>query len=161
MDIQYLIELESNPSLEINQSGYFSNIIGISEIEASQLEQNWNNGNFFPKALKELLFLAGLKCYVLDFGWNDSQQELQLDARDKLVEWNRIIERPFYVIEIYGGDQFLFVYLDQDDNPFVHEAYLPPLKYDDSTMWLRSLDKSLKEFINFRINKVKKGYNPF
>jgi hypothetical protein len=161
MNIIYLKELQNTPSIEINNSGRFSVINGVSESEISQLEQNWNSGINFPLALKELLYLAGERCYVLDYGWNDSQEELQAEVRDQLIEWNRFISRPFYAIDVYGADQFLFVYLDEGDNPNVYEAYLPPLKYDDATTWLSNLDRSLKDFINFRINKIKKGYNPF
>lgn len=161
MNIIYLKELQSTPSIEINNSGTQSIINGISESEISQLEQNWNSGGNFPIVLKELLYLAGETCYVLDYGWNDSQQEMQTEVREQLIEWNRVILRPFYAIDVYGSDQFLFVYLDEGENPNVYEAYLPTLKYDDATSWLKSLDRSLKDFINFRINKVKKGYNPF
>lgn len=53
MIIEYLKTLRDNPII----NGY--NIEGISETEIQQLEQLYNNGNTFPKVLRELLYLAG------------------------------------------------------------------------------------------------------
>lgn len=161
MNIKILKQLRDNPSLEINRSGYFSTIEGLSELELQQLEQTWNNGKEFPAALRELLFLAGIKCYVLDYGIMESQQEMQEEARQWLVDFNRTISRPFYVIDVYNaGEQFLMVYLDEGDNPNVYEAYLPNWR-DDQMLWLDRVGRTLKDFINIRIDMVKQGYNPF
>ena len=122
MKIQYLIELQNNPTKFgklINSS-----IVPISEEEIKQLETKYNNGKQFPKALRELLFLAGNDCYVLDYGLDDSQQELQEFVRGRMREKNRVITRPFYVIDVYNAlDQFQFVYLDEKDDPAVHEGH--------------------------------------
>jgi hypothetical protein len=66
MEIKYLKELELNPTLR-NQT-----IKPIPESEISELEQLYNDGKEFPLALRELLFLAGSYCYVLDYGIDDT-----------------------------------------------------------------------------------------
>lgn len=162
MDIKYLTMLKDNPEDSPNNSEHSDTIIGISLDEINQLELKYNKGLPFPKAIKELLFLAGEYCYVFDYGLTETQEEMQEDARSWLVNHNREITRPFFVVDIYNaGTQFLFVYLDSHiDNPTLYEAELPHRNYYPRP-WLHSLEKSLSEFIDFRIKKVKSGYNPF
>lgn len=50
MTINYLQILRDNPKLSKNI------MRGMTLTEITQLEQAWNNGNPFPKVLKELLF---------------------------------------------------------------------------------------------------------
>ena len=161
MEIKYLLMLKNNPAVYPNDPEYEARIKSISISEILQLEQTWNNGKEFPAALRELLFLAGDFCYVLDTGLMESQQEMQEEARQWLSDFNRTISRPFYVIDVYNaGEGFLFVYLDEGEDPKVNCTYLPHRDYDDAS-WLSSTDRSLSNFINSRINDVKQGYNPF
>lgn len=156
MNIVYLKELQSNPSLEINQSGHFSTISGITEIEISQLEQLYNNGTPFPKVLKELLYLAGNECYVLDYGRANDQQELQEIARKQMQDNDILENRPFYVFDFYSGYSFLFIYLDEGDNPDVYQG----TPYSDEN-WKKKINHNIQSLINNRITRVKEGTNPF
>lgn len=157
MNIDILTYLRDNP-IRYGKSMNFE-IKGISLEEIKQLEQLYNNGIIFPKALRELLFLGGNSCYVLSKGWYDTQQEMQEESREKLLEFNKNITRPFFVIDVYNAtEQFLFVYLDEGDNPNVYQAYLPTLDYIAP---ITNLDSKLSEYINVLIDQVKKGYNPF
>lgn len=159
MKIQYLIELQNNPTKFgklINSS-----IVPISEEEIKQLETKYNNGKQFPKALRELLFLAGNDCYVLDYGLDDSQQELQEFVRGRMREKNRVITRPFYVIDVYNAlDQFQFVYLDEKDDPAVHEGHYWDSK-EDRPNWITLVDTSLSKYIEDLIERVKKQTKSF
>ena len=65
MEITYLKKLQEN--LDIRP--YPCEPLPMSEIE--NLEQTYNNGNPFPKVLRELLFLAEEYCMVLDYGAED------------------------------------------------------------------------------------------
>ncbi|OYQ47155.1 hypothetical protein CHU92_01170 [Flavobacterium cyanobacteriorum] len=118
MKIRYLNKLKNaptRPDLMTNE--------GISENEIIQLESSFNNGMMFPKALRELLYLAGDFCYVCDFGLTDTQEELQLFVRGNIDYYNKSIVRPFYVFDIYNArEQFLFIYLDEGDNPPIYAA---------------------------------------
>lgn len=154
MQIDYLKELMNSPYPPNMQ---FQAIEAISETEITHLQQLYNNGNPFPKALQELLFLAGSYCYVLDYGIYDTQEELQEYVRNELEEVDKVITRPFYVIDIYNGnDQFLFIYLDESDDPKVYEGYY----YKDVSNW-RLVSNSLSKYINALIIRVKEGRNPF
>lgn len=158
MEIVYLKELQNNP-IKYGDTKNFP-LIPISEQEISQLEQLYNNGNSFPKALKELLFLAGKDCYVLDYGMNESQQELQEFVRVFMAEENRSITRPFYVIDTYNaGDQFLFVYLDEGDNPAVYIGHY--WDSSDRPNWINLVTPTLSNLIDRKVDRVKKGQNPF
>lgn len=163
MDIKFLEQLKNYPSKYPNDTDYQGTIEPISLQEIETLEQLYNNGNTFPKALRELLFLAGNYCYVLDYGWNETeeeiQNELQISARKWLLKYNKNISRPFFVIDVYNGpEQFLYVYLDEGNNPFVYQAFLPE---QNNIKHFSSLNKSLSEYINSLIDRVKQGYNPF
>ncbi|MDT3402458.1 SMI1/KNR4 family protein [Mucilaginibacter terrae] len=131
--------------------------ISLSEIEI--LEQKYNNGVSFPRSLKELLYVAGQHCDILDYGLSVSQIELQDMARECLSEVGKSITTPFYVIEIRdAGDFFLFVYLNQGHDPLVNEA----LTYKDSqTNFITGLTKTLSSFLLSRLSARKQGFNPF
>ncbi|MFD2581068.1 hypothetical protein ACFSR6_01105 [Pedobacter vanadiisoli] len=162
MEIQYLGYLRDNPDANPNESEYKFTIEPIALEEIAALEQLYNNGNAFPKVLKELLFLAGAFCYVLDYGTFDTKQELQEDVRRIMSIQGRIISRPFYAVDVYNqGDQFLFIYLDEGEDPLVYEGLYSGggVNFPD---WIHSVSvKSLSELINHRIDRQKEGRNPF
>lgn len=160
MDIQYLKYLKENPAAYPNDPEYEARIKPIPLTEIEQLETKYNNGKLFPKALRELLFLAGEYCYVLDYNIFDSQEELQDEAREWLQKYNRAINRPFFVIDAYNaGEQFLFVYLDEGNDPVVRQAYLPPR--NDVQFITNLVNETLSQYIKSSIDEVKQGINPF
>lgn len=160
MEIQFLKYLQDNPAAYPNNPEYEARIMPISLAEIQQLEIKYNNGNAFPKALKELLFIAGKNCYVLDYNIFDNQEELQDAARNWLQNYNKTINRKFFVIDAYNaGDQFLFIYLDEGDNPIVRQAYLP--SRSDIQFITSLLNETLSQYIKSQIDDVKQGYNPF
>lgn len=158
MNIQYLTQLRDNPVKYPNDTTHRFPIIGIPETEIAQLEQLYNNGNPFPKILKELLFLAGNRCYVFDYGISETQQEMQEWAREQMQDNNIVENRPFYVFDYYGGYSFRFIYLDEGDNPQVYEG--TPY-HDESLSWKRPLGNTIQIIVNIRVQDVKDGLNPF
>lgn len=158
MTIKYLQLLRDNQIPYHDDADFKFKIKGISESEIQQLELTWNNGVSFPKVLKELLFLAGNFCYVCDYGPNDSQQEMQEWVREHMKDNSRSLNRSFYAFDVYGGDTFLFIYLDEGDNPTIFEAK----PYSDDNNWIRVLkSQTIKSIVNIGINRVKKGQNPY
>ena len=157
MKIEYLKELELNP---YRYGAPHMNNDPIPLTEIKNLEQLYNDGQPFPKALKELLYLAGAYCYVLEYGAFDSQQEMQDYVRELLEEDNILIQRPFFVIDVYNaGTQFLYIYLDEDDNPAVHEGF--HYYEDEFKGYSHLVAGSLSSYIETLINRTKKGLNPF
>lgn len=162
MEIKYLLALRDNPVAYPNDTDYKGEVKPISLAEIINLEQLFNGGNQFPKALRELLYLAGSYCYVLDYGGEtEDQQDLQETVRVYVANNNKVISRPYFVIDTYNeGDQFLFVYLDEGDDPQVHEAVF----YDQTDFpdWIHKTSPgSLSQFISARIERFKTGQNPF
>jgi hypothetical protein len=122
MKIQYMQMLKDNPVC-YGVSANFTNR-GYSLERIKELENKYNNGNPFPKALSELLYLAGDFCYGLDRPY-DTEEENQDLPREELIEYNRQINHPFFVIEIIlETEHFLYVRLDEGENPHVYEACL-------------------------------------
>lgn len=133
MQIKYLKLLRDNPAKHLPSSElYFPNEpMTIQEIE--YLEQKYNNGKKFPKALRELLFLSGKGSYVNDilFAGNleetpNPQEEMNDTYREEMLDLNLgvlPITRPFYIIDSgEGSGTFLFVYLDEGDDPAVYAS---------------------------------------
>jgi hypothetical protein len=166
MDIKYLMMLNQYPSVTM-RTGYVKRIEKLPIEEIVNLEYIYNSGYTFPKALRELLYLAGKSCYVLDYGRNNSQEEMQQRARGWFTAFGRLgpnIERPFYVIDVYNaGAQFLFVYLDEGkDDPIVYEANLDMSDIDDGEPFIHSLERTLSTYLNLRFQELLSRYNnPF
>lgn len=161
MNIEYLTQLSNNPTVSDAATGVVDTLSPITMDEILTLESNYNNGNTFPVVLRELLFLAGESCYVLDYGVYGNQTHIQNAVRSWLIKSNRQISRPFFAIDVYNSySQFLFVYLDEGiDDPLVRQAILYSKATDSS--WSTSIDYTLSEFINRRMTYLLNGYNPF
>jgi len=160
MDIEYLQILIDHPKIKVpnHDSWLYNEPISITEIEC--LESKYNGGQPFPVALRELLFIAGKRCYVLDYGRFDSQEAMQQGARRWLTAYGRnfSIERPFFVIKVYDSDQFLFVYLDEDPvSPTVYEALL----YESDEPWIRRIGWTLSPFIRRQTQHLLNGHDLF
>lgn len=105
----YLQQLQNNPLGPPDNPEYKNPIEDIPESEITQLEKLYNNGNPFPQMLKELLFLAGGSCYVIDWGPTDTQEELQEWVRETLRDMDKVMTGPFYIFDSTAGT-FLFIY---------------------------------------------------
>lgn len=158
MNIEVLTELRDYPSRYPNDTEHRHENQGLTITEIETLEQTWNTGGTFPQALRELLFLAGAYCHILDYNIHEDQQEMQEEIREAMQLRGDSFSRPFYIIDNYGGDQFLFVYLDEDQtNPMVYE-YVPGA-LDRG----RPLDRplySLSHLVHLGITAIKEGRNP-
>lgn len=152
MEIIYLKYMQANPRVpNEGKLGFPNEPISLSEIE--QLEQLYNNGLPFPKALRELLFLAGDYCNVLEYGVYDTRQEIQEDFQDDLVRLNKTLSRPYFVIECHLGAVYSFVYLDEGDNPLLYYCNL----YEDESEWLVTYNQTIPEYITDAIDRLKAG----
>lgn len=160
MIIEYLKKLKDYPAAYPNDIEYKDEISGLTVLEIQQLEQAWNGGKEFPKSLRELLYLAGKKCYCVDYNIWSSQQEMQVGLREMMQDDGHNFSRPFYIVDNYGGDQFCFVYLDEDQNdPKVYEYVGDALDRND--VLDRNLGYTLSRMIEMGVEAVKDGRNPF
>lgn len=149
MEIKLLKTLQSN---NVDDDNY-----PLSMTEIEDLELKYNSGHPFPTSVRELLFLAGKYCMVLEYGLADSQYEIQDAMRRELTNSGLNIARPFLVFDVINRtDGFVFVYLDEDQqDPAVYFANLDI--EDEDTPFLNPLDKTLSEFIAERVNNLEEG----
>ncbi|TDQ77459.1 hypothetical protein [Sphingobacterium yanglingense] len=162
MNIKYLKSLQDYPSHWPNATdGIFDHIEPLSIGEIEGLELTFNNGLPFPLALRELLYLAGKSCYTLDYGYQGSIQKMQQDVRKFMQKWDRELTRPFLVIDVYNIlDQFLFVFLDEGEDPVVYQAEYDPDDLPEG-QWYEAMQPSLSTFINKVVARVKAGGSAF
>jgi len=162
IDTKYLTILEQFPSYTYKTTGNTYNLRPLSDDEISALQNTYNGGASFPVVLQELLSLAGNFCYVLDYGPVDSQDEFQQNVRKFLTNNSakgHTITRPFFALDQYGGDQFLFIYLDESvDDPTVYQA-TPYAK--EGKDWLFNTGGTITTLINQSMKLFLSGYNPF
>ncbi len=127
MEIHYLKRLQQIPKLgEDELEG-----INLTAIEA--LETKYNNGNPFPTAFREYLFLAGEYDYLGGHFDAPGYEWMQEKARAELAECGKTIDRPFFVTDqLDGCTQFGFIYLDEnEDDPKVYYCYAHPYYWKD------------------------------
>jgi hypothetical protein len=135
----------------------FSNV-GLGEEEIIALENLYNSGQPFPTSLRELLYIAGSFCYLLEYGICKTQQELQHRGITILNDNELIMSRPYYVIDL-GTDGFTYVYLDDDKNdPTLFSVYTDN-NYNEGHFY--SSRQTLSKIILKRLENVKNGYTPF
>lgn len=164
MHIKYLKLLRDNPADHLQSSEYYfpNDPMTINEIE--YLEQKYNNGDKFPQALRELLFLSGKGSYVNDILYagnlNETpnpQEKMNDRLRAILTDVNNgtlPITRPFYIIDGGAGSgTFLFVYLDEGDDPNVYNSVID---YTEQTLdWEdighTNLYDSISEMVELRV----------
>lgn len=101
MIIKYQKTLQDNLSVPSKRSNFIKTSEGLSLEKIETLEAIYNSGNPFPKSLRELLYLAGKKCYVLAYHINGLQDIMQQKVRAKLNRYRETISRPFYAIDVY------------------------------------------------------------
>ena len=162
MEIKYLQLLRDNPEeYPKNKEGRKHPIRPFSIVEIEQLESAYNSGKKFPLALRELLFLAGNSCYVLEYGYKGNMESVQEIVREDLALANKVISRPFLAIDIYNMfDQFVFVFLDEGDDPPVYEGYYDPEDMGESSLY-RKIQPSLSTLINRKVQRVQAGGSAF
>jgi len=152
MEIECLQKLKDNPERYPKDREFRFGIKGISIEEIQDLEKLYNNGNHFPKCLRELLFLSGEYSYTFDYGISDSQKEMQEEVRETLKITERVISRSFYVLGVIES-KFLFVYLDEKEDPQIYSAD----PWNSSWVWTRNIpNRTIKSYVEFYIDNMKK-----
>lgn len=147
MEIEYLKKLVEYPLSSSNYGQTATPNEPLSMAVITQLESTYNNGYPFPKALRELLYLAGSYCYCLvNNVYDPDDYTMQVKLQDFITEELQFMgypqTRPFYGIDqVYPGN-FRLVYLDEGDDPIVYGV-------DESDDTLQPTEKTLSELINY------------
>jgi len=89
---------------------------GMTEAEIEALELEMNNGNKFPKAFREYLYIGGKwSCLSMNDGNYHGKTKM---LKHYMKRRGITFERPIVAFNV-GMDSldFSFIYLDEDDNP--------------------------------------------
>jgi len=160
--MKYQIKLQANIGL------YADNTAPATIEEITTVEKEI--GVLIPTAIKEFFLLVGNDYdYLWDGGGGDKLNRLTYNKNlsiKLLKECGVFFSRDYFVFSSYSGDQFLFVYLDEGDNPAVYrfetelfycgDDYMP-----DSSTWgypqgVSKVADSFTEMINNVVtNKIK------
>lgn len=154
MTIKYLNELDE---LNYQDLGFILGNRPISVEEIWNLEQQYNNGKYFPDVLRELLYIAGKGCPLIDI----DSFVLQEEIRTRVLQKGYTISRPFFGFDYRDRSSFSLVYTDENiHDPKVYHVELSPSE-DEHTEFLEDSQFTLLGLLNLRIDQVKQGFNPY
>lgn len=147
MEIEYLKDVKEYQSRYPTSKEWTATNEQLPLEEIIRLEKEYNNSKPFPKALRELLFLAGEYCNILE---SESNAETQLYVQELLEKNKQKISRPFYVIEMnYSSVAFWFIYLDEGDDPPVYQGIIKRDYQSDSTNFkIDTIESSLSSLLS-------------
>ncbi len=131
MIIEYLQNFENNKNNFAAVRKFPTQGCTIEEIEA--LEESLNNGNPFPKAFREYLFIGGeMSCLPLDMKYSWMERETKAAKKGLLENRGIQLDRPIVVYNQLDYEQYTFIYLDEGDNPQPWHCYVVD---DEQTFW--------------------------
>jgi hypothetical protein len=162
MEISFLQKMKEHP--KPRKSMNRDRGLSLDKIETLEIEIN--NGNLFPKAYREYLFLGGdYNSLGLSIAFEESKswEDIPAIKRVATVEMQKqklSIERPYSILHYYDDDGFIFIYLDEGDNPqpYIFEPF--PLKNKEHIFPVKNID-SFSAFIDDLVDGALKGLQPF
>jgi len=162
MEIEFLQKMKENPKPHKR----LSRDRGLSIEKIEELELEINDGNPFPKAYREYLYLGGdYNSLGLSIAFEDSESWEDIPAIKRVAEIEMkkeglSIDRSYIILHYYDDDNFIFIYLDEGDNPQPYAMVLNPLNNMDHIFPIKRAD-SLSFFIDDLVNRTLKGLQPF
>lgn len=115
MEIEYCTQYQQlRPKIIASESG---SLEGLSESRITEIETAVNNGDAFPKALREFLYIGGLWNNIgvggPVNGWWDKFQ----GYKKQLVSRGNLPSRPIFIFSSFEEVVASFIYLDEGDDP--------------------------------------------
>jgi hypothetical protein len=163
MKIEYLKKYEEN----LDNLVIISPPRGFSLSQIKELELQINNGNKFPKSLREYLFLCG------DYdGTGVSDPQNMLDGTAQYLVMNEsyqndlkkaglTLDRPIFIFHSYDGDVFSFIYLDEGDDPCPHHFGIASnMRGKNGELIYDFPQKTFSELVNVKVDRALKGLTP-
>ncbi len=156
MEIEYLQNYRDNIDI-LNRNKNRSPVEPATMEEIQALEAELNNGTPFPKTIREFLYLGGnLSRLPGTLGIYHIKRFTKL-AKEHLKKAGHPFTRPILVFHQLDSEQFVFVYLDEGDNPktWICAEDKEILDADHVINELRQ--KDFKEFIDLVVSLAVKG----
>lgn len=149
MKIKYLKELEENRKL----AGWKNEGMTVNEIK--KLEEEYLQGEEFPRAYREFLFLAGKHSYIeadiMDWDW------MIEEAEERFEQYNiSKIKRPIWITDqLDQCEQFGFIYLDEGvEDPIIYNCRPAYVELGDKLIEPRPQGK-FSNYINVCVERAK------
>ncbi|WP_442264915.1 hypothetical protein ACSIGC_11230 [Tenacibaculum sp. ZS6-P6] len=162
MEFTFLKKLnEVKDSLE-NSPVILRNPEGNSVEEIYEYQKVFNQGLPLPKSLIEYLFISGKFCPLGFDVVEGNYLGLRKYYDKKLEERGVKIERPFMIFDNFEGESFMFVYLDEGDDPqpwncSVNEDYDSE---DNEIIW-KVPHPTFSDLVNALVDRAIKGLQPW
>jgi hypothetical protein len=120
------------------------------------LEKKYNNGNLFPQAFREYLYIAGKHSNLGDIDIGFGYEWMQEKAREELNDCGKNIDRPFFVVsQLDACTQFSFIYLDDNsEDPFKYNCFCHESYWDESSFIEVSPSGRFSFFINVCVDRA-------
>lgn len=169
MEIKYLQSMQQNPVLWGDESR------GITLERIKELEQKLNNGKEFPKAFREYLFLGGdynhlgFDSHGIGYDYKNMTTTKGEDFialkeyyEKKMPKYKVSLNRPYIILDSYDGLSFMFIYLDEGDDPRVYNFGVDPDYRDDNGEIIYPIpEKTFSELINRLVDYALRGLQPW
>ena len=137
-----------------NLSWNEKNAEGIDQVNISDKEASINKT--FPKSYEEFLELAGKRFpftrNTMEFEKLDYMQE---QLQSELKKYNLLLKKDCWVFAMYDGEQFLFFYWDEGDDPPVYLCM--PCYVQDGADLIEKNAESFSAYVNRSIQHYKSG----
>ena len=153
--IKYLQELQTLDYRSLGRSTWVNEPKSITEILF--LEQEYNEGKPFPAVLRELLFIAGNGCPLIELRPENLQQQIRLAVSAS----SHSIPENYLAFDFLDFSSFSLVYTSQNtEDPKVYHVELSPSE-EQHTEFIEDSEFTLLKLLKHRISQVKQGYSPF
>jgi len=155
MTIKYLQELQNIDYQSLGRMSWVNE--PKTTIEILSLEQEYNKSKPFPAVLRELLFIAGNGCPIVELRPFNLQQQIRSAVSDS----GHSLSQNYFAFDFLDFSSFSLVYTSQNiDDPKVYHVELNPSE-EEHTEFIEYSELTLLKLLKHRINQVKQGYNPF
>lgn len=141
-----------------------SNPRGQTMAEIEVLEQELNNGEQFPKAFREYLYIGGKYDAIGFEGPVEGVFDKMTKGYKTLFNKNRSIkiQRPIVIFDVFEDEGFMFIYLDEGDDPQPwNSSLLEDYDSEDGEMIWKVPHPTFSDMVNTLVGRALDGQVPW
>lgn len=157
MEIKFLKSYRDNPILKTRKAK------GLTIERIKELEKKLNNGKSFPKTFSEFLFIGGdYSALGFDYeGYYENGEQyiaLKDHYEDIMPKYKVSLNRPYAILDSYDGLTFMFIFLDEGDDPRVYNFGVhPDYRGENGEVIYPIPEKTFSELINRLVDYALRG----
>lgn len=126
-----------------------------------------NNGKIFPRAFREYLFLGGefnnlgFDCHGIGF-CKEKWVKMKEYYEEEMPKYKVSLNRPYVILHSLDGVCFMFIYLDEGDDPQVYNFGVhPDYRDDNGDVIFFAKKQTFSELINRLVDYALRGLQPW